>query len=227
MTTITKVKFVLLFILCVATLPVSSHPGRTDSNGGHYDRSTGEYHYHDGKYAGREQSESTSKKEEKPFTPPREPEQKIFIEIIEPSQTYYAGEKYEFSAKIPENYNQDDIVWRIDNTDIAELNGNVLTLQKEGKLKIIAELDGESSEYHISIQTFKLVGYIDKIIPLLYGFGYICFLIASFLNAFSRTEKIGCILFVICIVFMVLLPFLGFIIQGVTFLFYKIYFWNV
>ena len=31
--------------MCVA---VSAHPGRTDSNGGHYNRSTGEYHYHHG-----------------------------------------------------------------------------------------------------------------------------------------------------------------------------------
>ena len=29
-------------------LSVSAHPGRTDSNGGHYNRSTGEYHYHHG-----------------------------------------------------------------------------------------------------------------------------------------------------------------------------------
>lgn len=31
-----------LSVLCFA------HSGRTDSNGGHYNRSTGEYHYHHG-----------------------------------------------------------------------------------------------------------------------------------------------------------------------------------
>lgn len=30
------------------TLAVNAHPGRTDSNGGHTDHSTGEYHYHHG-----------------------------------------------------------------------------------------------------------------------------------------------------------------------------------
>ena len=35
----------ILFSVC---LPVSAHPGRTDSQGGHYDRSTGEYHFHHG-----------------------------------------------------------------------------------------------------------------------------------------------------------------------------------
>lgn len=39
-------------ILCVSALiaisPSFAHSGRTDSHGGHYDRSTGEYHYHHG-----------------------------------------------------------------------------------------------------------------------------------------------------------------------------------
>ena len=38
----------LLFALYFLITPVFAHPGRTDSNGGHYNRSTGEYHYHHG-----------------------------------------------------------------------------------------------------------------------------------------------------------------------------------
>lgn len=42
----------IIFIFFIFTLILSSivyaHPGRTDSNGGHYNRSTGEYHYHHG-----------------------------------------------------------------------------------------------------------------------------------------------------------------------------------
>lgn len=34
-----------LFFLCPSAL---AHGGKTDANGGHYDRSTGEYHYHHG-----------------------------------------------------------------------------------------------------------------------------------------------------------------------------------
>lgn len=44
-------KIVLLFIVFVICSSISfAHPGRTDSNGGHYDRSTGEYHYHNDGY---------------------------------------------------------------------------------------------------------------------------------------------------------------------------------
>ena len=38
----------LVLLLSFLVTPVSAHPGRTDSNGGHYDRSTGQYHYHHG-----------------------------------------------------------------------------------------------------------------------------------------------------------------------------------
>ncbi|MBQ3202759.1 MAG: YHYH domain-containing protein [Clostridia bacterium] len=38
----------LLTLLWVCAIVVSAHPGGTDENGGHYDYSTGEYHYHHG-----------------------------------------------------------------------------------------------------------------------------------------------------------------------------------
>lgn len=40
----------LVAIVLLLSLPlvVFAHSGRTDSSGGHYDRSTGEYHYHHG-----------------------------------------------------------------------------------------------------------------------------------------------------------------------------------
>ncbi len=42
-------KLVCLFVLWVIMMfPAHAHPGRTDSNGGHYNRSTGEHHYHHG-----------------------------------------------------------------------------------------------------------------------------------------------------------------------------------
>lgn len=38
----------MLLVSCFVTVLVFAHGGRTDANGGHYDRSTGEYHYHHG-----------------------------------------------------------------------------------------------------------------------------------------------------------------------------------
>ena len=38
----------LLVLISLFVTTVSAHPGRTDSRGGHYNSSTGEYHYHHG-----------------------------------------------------------------------------------------------------------------------------------------------------------------------------------
>ena len=48
-----KVLRVVTLVLClgVLSLSVSAHPGRTDSDGGHLNRDTGNYHYHHGKPA--------------------------------------------------------------------------------------------------------------------------------------------------------------------------------
>ena len=52
--------FLVLLISFNFSIFIFAHSGRTDSKGGHYDHSTGEYHYHDGLYAGQEQSSSIS-----------------------------------------------------------------------------------------------------------------------------------------------------------------------
>lgn len=43
-----RVFFLACALIICLTLPASAHKGRTDANGGHYDHSTGEYHYHHG-----------------------------------------------------------------------------------------------------------------------------------------------------------------------------------
>ena len=48
-----KLKIIVLILFCTLFISFSlttiyAHSGRTDSSGGHYNRSTGEYHYHHG-----------------------------------------------------------------------------------------------------------------------------------------------------------------------------------
>lgn len=40
--------FAVIGIVALSLIPAFAHSGRTDSKGGHYDRSTGKYHYHHG-----------------------------------------------------------------------------------------------------------------------------------------------------------------------------------
>lgn len=47
-------KRILIIFLCIISFSsaIYAHKGRTDSYGGHYNRSEGTYHYHSGQYAG-------------------------------------------------------------------------------------------------------------------------------------------------------------------------------
>lgn len=40
--------FTIFLLICLYTTLCIAHSGKTDSSGGHYDSSTGEYHYHHG-----------------------------------------------------------------------------------------------------------------------------------------------------------------------------------
>lgn len=64
---------ILLVLFLASVVSVFAHPGRTDSNGGHWNRSTGTYHYHTGEYAGRNSSSSSTNSTQEPFEPPYEP----------------------------------------------------------------------------------------------------------------------------------------------------------
>ena len=41
-------KFLALLLVLVLATTAIAHPGKLDKNGGHYDKETGEYHYHKG-----------------------------------------------------------------------------------------------------------------------------------------------------------------------------------
>ena len=60
--------------VCVlSVISVCAHPGRTDQNGGHWDRKAGTYHFHTGEYAGKGSGGGSSSRAYAPFTPPYEP----------------------------------------------------------------------------------------------------------------------------------------------------------
>lgn len=68
-------KFFLFFLISIFLFDfvISAHPGKTDENGGHWDRSSGEYHFHSGEYKGKGSSGATKHSEYIPFTPPYDP----------------------------------------------------------------------------------------------------------------------------------------------------------
>lgn len=47
-----KTSCIIIAVICIFSFAIFcfAHSGRTDANGGHYDRSTGEYHFHNGNF---------------------------------------------------------------------------------------------------------------------------------------------------------------------------------
>ena len=59
-----KILFLLLTLILL-TQNITAHPGSLDENGGHYNRKTGEYHYHEGTHT--ESNSSSSKNSSTPY----------------------------------------------------------------------------------------------------------------------------------------------------------------
>lgn len=55
-----KIFFIFLVLLVSISIEAFAHPGSLDENGGHYNHSTGEYHYHDGLHTESDYDENDS-----------------------------------------------------------------------------------------------------------------------------------------------------------------------
>lgn len=209
-----KKLFIFLLVFHILILPVSSHPGRTDSNGGHYNRSTGEYHYHSGEYAGKSHSSSSKESETVPLPPIKK---EIEIEIVEPANTYYAGRSYTFSARIPKEYSQGDVVWKVEGDEDAEFSGSVLTVNESGYIDISATLEDATDYLSFTVNDFYLVEFLEKLIPWSMLLGVIILFLSNIPKDFST---IGCLAGVL---FLELIPLLFILISALTPLFYKLF----
>ncbi len=97
--------FTISFVLCLLICGLAfAHSGRLDENGGHWDHSTGTYHYHTGENAGKKQSSSNS----------------YDYYYDEDDDDYYSGDinklQQEINSKIAE---------------ISEKNGEIYKLEKQ------------------------------------------------------------------------------------------------
>lgn len=208
-----KKLFIFLLIFQILTFPVLSHPGRTDSNGGHWNRKTGEYHYHSGEHAGKSQSSSSEKEQSYSYIPPKK---EIRIRIIKPSDTYYAGRSYTFSAIIPKEYSQEDVVWKVEDDEHAEFAGSVLTVKESGYIQISATLEDATAYTSFTVNDFYLVEILEQVIVWSILLGFVFFILV---HIFSDSAVMGCLTGV----FLVVIPLLSIIISGLTHLFYKFF----
>ena len=114
-------------MLLSLSLPAMAHPGRTDANGGHYNRKTGEYHYHNG--GSSKSSKSSSSSSSSPSIPKTVYASKITV--FNMPSSIDIGETVNLNGSVyPSNAEDKTIFWESSDTSIA-------TIDSSGKLEAI------------------------------------------------------------------------------------------
>ena len=138
-------------IFCIIIIVISmftityAHSGRTDSSGGHYNRSTGEYHYHHG-YSAHQHNADGSCPYEVTDETSTEPETTQELVVVDSSE---------------------------DSNEIKELNKKIITLEEQidAKQQTIGKLNNEIDEKFNEIEQLKDD---KKLLHFIYWFVIIC-----------------------------------------------------
>lgn len=128
-----KKMLVVLFagvVMLFQAFPTYAHSGRTDSNGGHYDRSTGLYHYHNGGSSGSSDSSSGRKAPKYPSS----------ISVKKPSGKILVGEDIQIDITVyPDDAENQEITWSSSNKKVATISSSgKITTVGAGKVSITA-----------------------------------------------------------------------------------------
>lgn len=170
-----KRKFYLITLLLTIIMLSSStmaHPGRTDANGGHYNRKTGEYHYHNGGHSSGSSGSSSSSSSygssrykssgggssasQTPEPAPKPtPVYASRIDATDVPTEINAGQTYQLKGSVyPSNAEDKDITWGSDNSAIVNVSPTgYMEAKGVGKANIIAKTSrGTESKFAINVK---------------------------------------------------------------------------
>ncbi len=152
-------KRLLSVLMCLGVMGISgilvmAHPGRTDAKGGHYNRKTGEYHYHNGGHASSGGSTSADNISKPVVTPTP---QKVYANKVEVSNMpseIFVGETAVLAGTVyPAEAEDKTISWYSSNPEVAEIDGEgSLTALGAGTTVISAKTsNGVTAEYTLTV----------------------------------------------------------------------------
>lgn len=143
-------KSFLIILLCsiLFSTTVFAHPGRTDENGGHWDHSTGTYHYHNGGKSYNDTKPSRDYDYDYDFTPPRK-----YVSVSNPISRLQYGEKW-----MPYVTCTGDNFYIISsNQDVISVEGKEIVAVGAGSASItIKGTDGAVSTFDIYVPEIEL-----------------------------------------------------------------------
>lgn len=143
--------FCFILIFYMLTLSAYSHPGRTDSRGGHYVRTPGmgypigSYHYHDGGYITEVKNGI--------------PQVSVTLNVI-PSKLY-PGDTAGIKVDMPYRFREQLELFST-KKDVADLNGNELAALAPGITTVVAYVNDDSSD----VRGVEIFPFPEEIITL-------------------------------------------------------------
>lgn len=195
----------ILVVICIVlcSFPVFAHSGRTDAKGGHYDRSTGEYHYHHG-YSAHQHPGGVCPYEDDPYF---EDEKLDFSGITATPSPSYAGLDEVYNSLMEKN-------WKIEADARAEI-----ARRRAAEAAVIASPSSEPSPQDILASTSSYTGDAWYTNPVIIG-GILCalFFILALILRHPAAHIVG--------LFFGAFTSLA-AIAGIFFYFYGLYFWTI
>lgn len=147
----------ILFIVLSFPSSVYAHPGRTDSNGGHWDRKNGTYHYHNGGYSssGSNSYNGSSGSYSYDYETTKRAVYASKVTIANPPENIDVGKSVNLEATVyPADAEDDEITWKSENPEIAEISDdNELIAVSVGTATIVAKTSrGTSSSFTVEVK---------------------------------------------------------------------------
>lgn len=151
-----KILFSVVAVMLIAglSLTVSAHPGRTDSKGGHWNRKTGTYHYHNG--GGSSGGTQSSGNSSVSSTPKTVYATKITAKNV-PSDIVI-GKTVRLKASVyPTNAQDSEIFWESSDESIVKVASNgELTAVGVGKATVTAKTShGASKKFTVNVNGIR------------------------------------------------------------------------
>lgn len=143
-----KIAAMVITMMLIISPNVFAHSGRTDANGGHFNRKTGEYHYHNGGSSG-----SSGDDYESSYTPSSK------ITIPKAPKSMKVGDSVSVDWDVDGISNYRYSTWSSSNERVVSVSSDgVLTAHSAGTAKISVSYDSTTKSWNVKVSPILVDG---------------------------------------------------------------------
>lgn len=140
--------FITIILIFHTAITLSAHPGKTDANGGHYDRETGEYHYHNSGSSSSSSGKTGSSKYSEPVYATR-------VDIHNMPESLNVGDTIQLKGSVyPLDAEDQLFFWESSDNNIASIDsdGNLIAVSAGTVIIKARTVLGTTSQYTLIVK---------------------------------------------------------------------------